>query len=64
MRIRNLGWLFVLGVLACATSLSQEADGRIFGTAYDPQGAVIPSVEIIATEVATHVARTDRKSVV
>ena len=58
MRIPKAGWLFLLVMLASAVTSAQEAAGRIYGTVYDQQGAVIPAVQITATEVATHVART------
>jgi hypothetical protein len=49
----SLAWLIVPIV-----SPAQEATGRIFGTAYDPQGAVIPGVQITVTNTATLVERT------
>ena len=57
--------LFSLAMMALPLlSLAQEATGRIFGTVYDPQGAVIPGVQITATNTATLVERatmTDRE---
>jgi hypothetical protein len=50
--------LFLLAVVAMPTvSLAQDATGRIFGTVYDQQGAVIAAAQIIATNTATQVAR-------
>ena len=51
--------LLLLGVsVAPALSTAQDATGRIFGTVYDPQGAVIPAVQITVTNTATQDART------
>ncbi len=50
--------LFVLvAAFLCTGSLAQDATGRIFGTVYDQQGAVIPGVQITVTNVATGVQR-------
>ncbi len=51
-------FFFLLFALAMpVTSSAQEASGRIFGTVYDPQGAVIPGVKITVTNTATQVER-------
>jgi hypothetical protein len=51
--------LLLLAVMALSTvSLAQNATGRIFGTVYDPQGAVIPAVQISVTNTATQDTRT------
>ncbi len=50
--------LLMLVVLAPALSPAQDSSGRIFGTVYDPQGAVIPGAQITATNTATKDART------
>jgi hypothetical protein len=51
--------LFWLGAVTMpAVSSAQDATGRILGTAYDQQGAVIPGTQITVTNTATHVART------
>jgi hypothetical protein len=47
--------LFVMVVSAVA--LAQDATGRIIGTVYDQQGAVIPAVRITVTNTATQAAR-------
>jgi uncharacterized membrane-anchored protein len=39
------------------SSAAQDATGRIFGTVYDQQGAVIPEVQITVTNTATQVVR-------
>ena len=57
MKNSRLWSLLVFMMLAVAASSAQEAAGRIYGTAYDPQGAVIPAVQITVTEVNTQVAR-------
>ncbi len=41
-----------------AISWAQDATGRIFGTVYDQQGAVIPGVQMTVTNVATRDSRT------
>src|SRR5580700_3187980 len=41
-----------------AVSSAQDANGRIFGTVYDQQGAVISAAEITVTNTATQVVRT------
>jgi hypothetical protein len=51
-----LFWL--AAVTMPAVSSAQDATGRILGTAYDQQGAVIPGIQITVTNTATHVART------
>src|SRR5580658_4920268 len=45
-------------MMALVASSAQDATGRIFGTVYDQQGAVIPQVEITVTNTATQNART------
>ena len=52
-------FLFLLAVAALpVVSSAQDANGRILGTVYDPQGAVIPAAQITVTNTATRVART------
>jgi outer membrane receptor protein involved in Fe transport len=46
----------VLGLLAAASA--QDATGRIYGTVFDPQGAVIPQAQITVTNTATQNQRT------
>ena len=51
--------LLLLAALAAPSlSSAQDANGRIFGTAYDQQGAVIAAAQITATNMATQVTRT------
>jgi hypothetical protein len=51
--------LFVLAVLMAGTlCLAQDATGRVLGTVYDQQGAVIPGVQITVTNTATQIERT------
>src|SRR5580704_1416207 len=51
--------LFLLAaVIVPSISSAQDATGRVFGTVYDPQGAVIAVVQVTVTNTATHVART------
>ncbi|MFZ0772085.1 MAG: carboxypeptidase regulatory-like domain-containing protein [Candidatus Sulfotelmatobacter sp.] len=50
--------LFLLAAVALpAVSSAQDANGRIFGTVYDQQGAVIAAAQIIVTNTATQVVR-------
>jgi Carboxypeptidase regulatory-like domain/TonB dependent receptor/TonB-dependent Receptor Plug Domain len=68
MKIHRMTWLsqilpktiLLIAILLIAPPLSsaQDATGRIFGTVYDQQGLVIPTVQITATNTATQVART------
>jgi hypothetical protein len=50
--------LLAVAVLSTAVGSSQDATGRIFGTVYDPQGAVIPGVQMAVTNTATQDTRT------
>jgi hypothetical protein len=54
---RVLLFLLVVAIVPTLSS-AQDATGRIFGTVYDPQGAVIPDVQITATNTATQETRT------
>jgi len=49
--------LLLVAIAIPALSSAQEATGRILGTVYDPQGAVIAAAQIIVTNPATQVAR-------
>ena len=59
MKLSTRMMLLVLlrDVMAPAVSSAQDATGRIFGTVYDQQGAVIPEVQITVTNMATQDAR-------
>jgi hypothetical protein len=50
--------LFFVTVIVIGVASGQDATGRIFGTVYDPQGAVIPGARITVTNTATQVERT------
>jgi len=50
--------LSLVVTVASAVSSAQDATGRIFGTVYDQQGAVIPAVQITVTNTATQDVRT------
>jgi len=50
--------LSLVAAVASAVSSAQDATGRIFGTVYDQQGAVIPAVQITVTNTATQDVRT------
>src|SRR5271166_6023200 len=58
MKLPRVLMLLLVVMVAPGISPAQDATGRIFGTVYDQQGAVIPSVQITATNTATQVART------
>ncbi len=57
MKLPRILMLLLVVMVAPVISPAQDATGRIFGTVYDQQGAVIPSVQITATNTATQVAR-------
>src|SRR5579863_7643420 len=44
-------------VMGCCLCVAQDATGRIYGTVYDPQGAVITGVKVAIVNVATGVER-------
>jgi hypothetical protein len=44
-------------IVVCGACLAQDATGRIFGTVYDPQGAVVTAARIVVTNTATQVER-------
>ena len=50
--------LFFVTVILIGRASAQDATGRIFGTVYDPQGAVIAGARIAVTNTATQVERT------
>ncbi|MGB8011620.1 MAG: TonB-dependent receptor [Terriglobales bacterium] len=58
MKILSIVLLSLVVAMAPAVSSAQDATGRIVGTVYDPQGAVIPAVQITAINTATQDART------
>jgi Carboxypeptidase regulatory-like domain/TonB-dependent Receptor Plug Domain len=49
--------LLLAAIVVPAVSSAQDANGRIFGTVYDQQGAVIATAQITATNTATQVTR-------
>jgi carboxypeptidase family protein/TonB-dependent receptor-like protein len=57
MKLRRVILLSLVMTLSLHRSLAQDATGRIFGTVYDPQGLVVPDVQITATNTATQDAR-------
>ncbi|MGA7631310.1 MAG: carboxypeptidase regulatory-like domain-containing protein [Terriglobales bacterium] len=57
MKLPRMVLLSLAVMVAPALSSAQDATGRIFGTVYDPLGAVIPEVRITVTNTATHDAR-------
>ena len=58
MKLPRILLLIFAVVVAPTFCWAQDATGRIYGTVYDPQGAVIPDVQITVTNTATQEART------
>ncbi len=58
MKLPRIMLLSLVAAVASAVSSAQDATGRIFGTVYDQQGAVIPAVQITVTNTATQDVRT------
>ena len=53
--------LFTLGLFVCLlkiTSAHAQATAQISGTVRDPSGAVLPGVELTATQTETGIVRT------
>ena len=64
MKLPRMVLLSLVVTVAPALSSAQDATGRIYGTVYDQQGAVIPGVQITVTSTATQdsrVATTDKE---
>ncbi len=57
MKALRIALLLLVAITVPSISLAQDATGRIFGTVYDPQGAVIPGAQVTVTNTATQVAR-------
>ncbi len=57
MKLSRLVLLSLAVVLASSPSPAQDATGRVIGTTYDQQGAVIPDVRIMVTNTATRESR-------
>jgi hypothetical protein len=57
MKYPKIVLLLLLVTITASVSSAQDATGRIVGTVYDEQGAVIPAVEITVTNTATQVTR-------
>src|SRR5580658_2051929 len=57
MKLPRVVLLSLVVVVAPVLSSAQDATGRIFGTVYDQQAAVIPAVQITVTNTATQDAR-------
>src|ERR1700678_2864066 len=53
MKFPRVVLLALVVMLASAVSVAQDATGRIFGTVYDQQGAVIPDTQVTVTNSAT-----------
>src|ERR1039457_3080268 len=57
MKLPRMVLLSLVVMVAPVVSSAQDATGRIFGTVYDQQGAVIPAAQITVTNTATQEAR-------
>ena len=58
MRWSSARFLLLFAIFVTPLCSAQNATGRIIGTLYDPQGAVIAGVEVKATNTATQISRT------
>ena len=58
MKLPRMVLLSLIVITAPLVSSAQDATGRILGTVYDQQGAVIPEVQITVTSTATEDVRT------
>ncbi len=58
MKLSRITLLLLVVVAAPVVSVAQDATGRIFGTVFDQQGAVIPAVRVDITNTATKDTRT------
>ena len=57
MKLPRVVLLFLIVIAAPVVSSAQDATGRIFGTVYDQQGAVIPEAQISVVNTATQETR-------
>ena len=57
MKLSKIAVFFLVIMIVPALCSAQDATGRIYGTVYDQQGAVVPGVRITATDIATQVQR-------
>src|SRR4026207_1279313 len=57
-RIVRDGFFCLVGLLLCGATVWGQATAQISGTARDQSGAVLPGVEVTATQTDTGVART------
>jgi outer membrane receptor protein involved in Fe transport len=53
----TIATLLLTAMMAPALASAQDATGRLFGTVYDQQRAVIPDVQILVTNTATQAER-------
>src|ERR1700733_11839588 len=57
MKLPRAVLLILIVIAAPVVSSAQDATGRIFGTVYDQQGAVIPEAQISVVNTATQETR-------
>jgi Carboxypeptidase regulatory-like domain/TonB-dependent Receptor Plug Domain len=57
MKISKIVLFSLVLVTAAALSSAQDATGRIFGTVYDQQGAVVTGAQVTVTNTGTHLGR-------
>lgn len=53
----TIATLLLTAMMAPSLASAQDATGRLFGTVYDQQRAVIPGVQILVTNTATQAER-------
>ena len=59
MRFFKFQFAVLFAALFCCVPLfAQQTSGNITGTIYDPSGATVPGASVVATEVATGIAKT------
>src|SRR5579862_9773080 len=57
MKLSRLSLVVLVALGSAVLTSAQDATGKIFGTVYDQQSAVIPGVRVTVTDTATQVER-------
>ena len=58
MRSLKFQFAVLLAALFCSPLFAQQTSGNLTGTIYDPSGATVPGATVVATDVATGIAKT------